>query len=93
MARMARSKKDSETRKSTPEERMLDLWNQQVFLIRRKYPDAMVKVNAIQKRYAGVKRSNPFFPTQEANEDLRQLYVELGGFQNVPQPPGLNAPL
>jgi len=60
-------------KKGTPEERVIDLWNQEVFLIKKRFPDADGKISAIQRDHE--ERSGaPFIPTEEATEDLRKIF-------------------
>src|SRR3954462_10708511 len=77
---LARPKK--EQKKASPEERLMDRWNQQVFFLKKQFPRSDIKINAIRKNYE--KRGGPFFPTEEAVNDLIQLYFELKGPLSAP---------
>jgi hypothetical protein len=78
---MARAKK--EARKWTPQERAIDVWNQQLFFIRKKFPDAEREIQTIERRYMPKKKDEPFVPTEEATNELRDLYAMLN---QIPAP-------
>jgi len=70
---VARSRKEAP--KPTLEERMLDLWNQNVFLVRRHFPHAEKRISAIQKKHH--KAQDDFLPSEDAVTELTKLYAEL----------------
>lgn len=76
---MARAKK--EQRKWTPEERAIDVWNQQLFFIRKSYPQAEDHIQRICKKYQPKTKQADFIPTEEATNALRELYLELRSTQ------------
>jgi len=71
---MARAKQPA--KKYTPEERNADIWNQHVFLIKKKFPQAEKKIVTIMKTHHKSKK-DAFLPSEEATEDLRKLYLDL----------------
>jgi hypothetical protein len=71
---MARSKK--EPKKATPEERLLDRWNQQIFFLKKQFPKSESKIAAIRK---SCEKKGVFLPTEGALAQLTDLYVELRG--------------
>ncbi len=79
MARFSRKKENE--RKLTVEERLLEIWNQQVFFIKKKFPQAETEILKIQKSYT---RKTDFCPTEEATNALRDLYASL----NIPSSQG-----
>jgi hypothetical protein len=79
---MARSKK--EPRKWTPEERAVDVWNQQLFFLRKNFPQAEDTIQKICRRYTPNARSAVFIPTEEATNALRELYFELKSTHPAP---------
>jgi hypothetical protein len=81
---VARSKK--EERKFSPEERMIDRWNQQVFFLRKQFPNAAKQILAIEKQYT---KKMEFQPTEDTLNQLTDLYIEMKGLY-VPAAP-LNA--
>jgi|GEM_PF-6468502 len=85
---MARAKK--EPRKWTNEERAIDVWNQQVFFLKKQFPDADRIIQKIQKQHMPKKKGEDFVPNGEATEALRELYLELKGTTptQTPQPFG-----
>jgi len=59
----------------TPAKRLLDRWDQQVFFLTRKFPNARNEIAAIMK--AEAPRGAAFEPTESALEKLAELYSEL----------------
>ena len=79
---MARAKK--EQKKVSPEERMLDRWDQQVFFLRKQFPNSQNDIQKIKKAYEK-KTAEGFLPCEEALMDLTNLYAALKG--NAPSAP------
>ena len=76
---LARSKKVQ--KKASPEERMLDRWDQQVFFFKKQFPDAVSEIAKIQKAHTRAKNED-FFPTEDALTELNHRYLDL---KQVPQ--------
>ncbi len=74
---MARGRKNAETRQLSPEERMREIWDQQVFFIRKKFPQAETQIAAIRKSYQGSSKAAFWTPSEEATNALRELYYSL----------------
>lgn len=62
---------------ATPESRLSDRWNQQVFYVTRKYPQSKNRIAAIMKSQS--RRGSEFTPSEEALTKLADLYSELQG--------------
>ena len=71
---LARSKKVQ--KKASPEERMLDRWDQQVFFFKKQFPDAVAEIVKIQKAHTKSKNDD-FFPTEDALNELNHCYLDL----------------
>ena len=73
---MARGKKD--VPKPTPAQRARDLWNQQVFLVKRRFSDGEKRIAAVQKL---IEKTNgkPFVPTFEAADMLKNQLLDSPG--------------
>ncbi len=81
---MARGKK--EVPKPTPEQRARDLWNQQVFLVKRRFTDGEKRIASVQKAIEKV-NGKPFIPTFEAGEMLKAMLRDAGPLpQSAVQP-------
>lgn len=63
---------------TTPEARLSDRWNQQVFFITKKYPESQERISAIVKSHA--ESNDEFMPSEEALRELSELCNKL---QNV----------
>ena len=63
---------------TTPEARLTDRWDQQVFFITKKYPDAQERISAIVKNHASESdQSDGFIPSEEALLELAELCNKL----------------
>jgi hypothetical protein len=60
----------------TAEKRMSDRWDQQIFFITSKFPDARSRITAIEKEHA-TRQGSEFSPSEEALADLANYYSEL----------------
>lgn len=66
------------TEESTPEKRLSDRWDQQIFFISKKYPrEAEAGIEKIMKTHAKRQGTKEFMPTEEALTDLTNFYTEL----------------
>ncbi|MBC7691952.1 MAG: hypothetical protein H7222_09290 [Methylotenera sp.] len=74
MARIGRRKENE--KKPTPEERMLEIWNQQAFFIKKKFPDAETQIQMIQRKFEE-QDAEEFIPNEAATDALKRLYTEL----------------
>lgn len=77
-------KKKKFTEEQTPEKRLSDRWDQQVFFMLRKFPQSERHIGAIMRTYTE-KKSKEFMPSEEALDDLAELYAELQGNTGGPQ--------
>lgn len=68
-------KKKKFKEETTPEKRLSDRWDQQVFFIKKTYPHAEGRISAIMKTYTPKK--GEFSPSEEALIDLANLYTDL----------------
>jgi hypothetical protein len=75
---VARAKK--EPVKISPEQRMREVWEQQVFFFKKRFPQSEAQLQKIIKKYTkkakGAKVAS-FAPTEEAVLELRDLYGKL----------------
>lgn len=62
--------------KASPEKRLLDRWDQQVFFITKKYPQSEAGITAIIRDHES-KEGSPFIPSEQALGALAELYSEL----------------
>lgn len=60
----------------TPQSRLSDRWEQQVFFILRKYPNAKPKITAIMKSCT-TKKQPDFVANEAALDKLTNLYAEM----------------
>lgn len=63
---------------ATPETRLSDRWDQQVFFMKRTYPQSESAIVDIIKDHGG-KEGAPFVPSEEALLDLAKLNDNLRG--------------
>lgn len=61
---------------TTPEKRLIDRWDQQVFFITKKYPQSKTNISAIMRDH-GVGQSIDFIPSEDALVELAKLYTDL----------------
>ncbi|MBI3558611.1 MAG: hypothetical protein HY074_20270 [Deltaproteobacteria bacterium] len=61
---------------TTPTNRLHDRWEQQVFFLRRKYPNAEAGISAIVKAHTP-KSETEFRPSEEALTALEKLSADL----------------
>ncbi len=75
---MARAKK--EPVKISPEQRLREVWEQQVFFFKKRFPHSDAQLQKLMKKYCvkpkGAKVAS-FAPTDEAVVELRELYGKL----------------
>lgn len=57
---------------STPEKRMVERWDQQVFFITKKFPQLENEITAIVKNHESTKGTS-FIPSEEALKELADL--------------------
>lgn len=62
------------TKECSPEKRLSDRWEQQVFFISRKFPQAAAAITAIMKSHADGQGSG-FTPSEAALTELANLYA------------------
>ncbi|MBI3543852.1 MAG: hypothetical protein HY075_11320 [Deltaproteobacteria bacterium] len=62
---------------TTPEQRLADRWAQQVFFITRKFPQAKRQIATIEKEFTPKRKAGEFEPTEEALQELTNLYADL----------------
>lgn len=62
----------------TPERRLAERWEQQVFFIKRKFPHAESGITKIVKDHAKG-REKEFVPSEEALAELANFYSDLQG--------------
>ncbi len=82
---MARAKKEAP--KPSPEQRMKEIWDQQVFFIVKSFPDAEKKVNDLRKQHEKkqkVAKGKTFQPTETAVSELKTLYMDLKSRRPAP---------
>lgn len=76
--RVARAKK--EPVKISPEQRLQEVWAQQVFFFKKRFPQSEAQLQKLMKKYMkkpkGAKVAT-FAPTEEAVLELRDLYSKL----------------
>jgi hypothetical protein len=61
---------------ATAETRLTDRWDQQVFFITKKYPQAEKRIQSIIKAHES-KSGSAFLPSEEALAELSELCTEL----------------
>jgi hypothetical protein len=81
-----RSRNSKEEKKISPEERLMQRWEQQVFFLKKMFPNSEKDILAVRRRYeAKVGKEKVFQPTDDAVMALIELYAILK--QNAPRPP------
>jgi hypothetical protein len=77
-----RSSKSKEEKKISPEERLLQRWEQQVFFLKKMFPQSEGEILSIRKRHerkAG--KEKVFEPSEDAILALMELYADLKSAQ------------
>ena len=76
--RAVRRPKSKEEKKLSPEERLLQRWEQQVFFLKKVFPQSEKDIVQIRKQYEQkTGKDRLFSPSEEAIVELMELYADL----------------